>query len=85
MESFAPSVVVDGITVQPEGWMWILGFALGGCEWAIQLADSPEFDLRGKINDYDRRKRIASCKKTIEYYEKELARVRSTLRTLKES
>ena len=43
-ESFAPGVVVPGYgTVHPPGWMWVLGFALGGCEWAIKEANTEEF------------------------------------------
>lgn len=41
---FAPSVVLPGgRTVQPEGWMWVLGFAFGGCQWAVDTANTPEF------------------------------------------
>lgn len=40
---FAPSVLVKGKTVTPKGYEWILGFAIGGCEWAIAEASKPEF------------------------------------------
>lgn len=40
---FAPSVVVDGRTVQPEGWMWVLSFALAGVPWAVETASTDEF------------------------------------------
>jgi hypothetical protein len=43
VERFAPTVVMDGRTVTPEGWMWVLGFALGGCEWAIKEANTESF------------------------------------------
>jgi len=37
--SFAPTVVMPGgRTVTPEGWMWVLGFAMAGCKWAIEAA-----------------------------------------------
>lgn len=36
-------VVVDGRTVQPEEWMWVLGFALAGVPWAVETASTPEF------------------------------------------
>lgn len=36
MARFAPSVVLDGTTITPPGWMWVLGFAIGGCEWAVR-------------------------------------------------
>ncbi len=40
---FAPSVVIDGRTVQPEGWMWVLSFALAGVPWAVETASTDEF------------------------------------------
>lgn len=43
---FAPSVVVDGRTVQPEGWVWVLGFALAGVPWAVETASTNEFRER---------------------------------------
>ena len=43
MESFAPAIVVDGKTVTPKGYEWVLGFALRGCDWAIKKAREPEF------------------------------------------
>ena len=43
---FAPSVIVDGRTVQPEGWMWVLGFALAGVPWAMETASTDEFRER---------------------------------------
>lgn len=42
----APSVVIDGRTVQPEGWMWVLGFALAGVPWAVETASTDEFRER---------------------------------------
>jgi hypothetical protein len=43
MDSFAPGVIVDGKRVTPKGYVWILGFALAGCDWAIEKASKPEF------------------------------------------
>ena len=42
-EYITPGVMLDGVRYEPPGWMWILGFALGGCDWAIRKADTPEF------------------------------------------
>lgn len=56
IEKFAPSVKLGRDTVTPPGWMWILGFALGGCEWAIKEADKPEFRAMVR-RDLRRRKR----------------------------
>jgi hypothetical protein len=46
---FAPSVVVDGRTVQPEGWMWVLSFALAGVPWAVETASTDEFRERCRV------------------------------------
>lgn len=48
-ESFAPTVLVDGKTVTPRGWMWVLGFAIAGCEWAIREASTEDFRSRAKL------------------------------------
>ena len=54
---FAPTVTMPGGgTVTPEGWMWVLGFALAGCEWAIEAAERD--NLQQKAMDYRRRQRI---------------------------
>jgi hypothetical protein len=42
-QSFSPAVKIGPATVTPPGWMWLLGFAMGGCDWAIQQASTPEF------------------------------------------
>ena len=42
--AFAPTVTMPGgRTVTPEGWMWVLGFALAGVSWAVETASTPEF------------------------------------------
>ena len=43
MEHFKPSIMLDGIAVHPPGWMYVAGFALGGCEWALKEVATPEF------------------------------------------
>lgn len=30
-----PSVLINGMTYYPPGWVYILAFALAGCQWAI--------------------------------------------------
>jgi hypothetical protein len=42
-EKFAPGVMIDGKRYEPKGYEWILGFALGGCQWAIDAANKPGF------------------------------------------
>lgn len=81
-EKFAPTVMVDGSSVQPEGWMWILSFAIGGCDWAVKIASEPEFDLRGKMADYNRRHNIYHTEQMIERLERDLAAARATMRKL---
>jgi len=43
MSNFAPTVMVDGRVVTPQGWMWVVGLALAGCEWAVVEASKPDF------------------------------------------
>ncbi len=49
-ESFAPTILVDGETVTPPGCMWILGFAMAGCQWAIDEMNKP--DVKTQIQEY---------------------------------
>ena len=42
-ETFAPTIIIKGETITPKGYVWILGFALAGCSWAIEAANKPEF------------------------------------------
>ena len=79
---FAPTVIVDGETVTPEGWMWVLGFALGGVQWAIDECEKPEFDLRGKMLDYHRRKHVYETTAEIEMLEKRIEKLRLKLSNL---
>ncbi len=46
MNSFAPTIKLDGETITPKGYEWVLGFALAGCEWAIKEATDPVFILK---------------------------------------
>jgi len=51
--SFAPTIIVNGETITPKGYEWVLGFALHGCEWAIKEDSKPEFlnTMRGLLAD----------------------------------
>lgn len=76
--SFAPTVVVPGYgTVQPEGWMWVLGFAMAGCEWAIEAAERD--GLQQKAMEYQRRQRIYWQEGEIRELEARLAQARKQL------
>ncbi len=79
-ESFAPSVVIDGRTVEPPGWMWVLAFALAGCGWAIKECESESFkeQLRDWIRDRKRHHlRGARC-----HHEREVERLSEALAQL---
>ncbi len=80
-ESFAPSVVIDGRTVEPPGWMWVLAFALGGCTWAIKECESESFKeaVRGWIRD---RKRHHLRGARRHHYEREVERLAEALAQL---
>ena len=42
-DSFGPSIHTKYGVVTPKGYEWILGFALAGCQWAIDKANEPGF------------------------------------------
>lgn len=83
MERFAPGVMLrDGRTYTPEGWEWILGFALAGCGWAMEEASKPEF--RERIIGSLRERRRENLKMDIEARLDEIERLRGELRGLSE-
>jgi len=77
MDSFAPSVVVDGKTVTPKGYEWVLGFALAGCDWAIKKASEPEFleFVRADL----KRETMAKLEAEIQRYEDRIAKLKDEL------
>lgn len=78
-ESFAPKVIVDGQCITPEGWMWILGFALGGCEWAIKQALDPSFDMDGKVRNYLLRKTLYNEEEELKSLEGRVQKIRNDI------
>lgn len=74
---FAPSVVVDGRTVQPEGWMWVLSFALAGVPWAVETASTDEFRERCRAGLKGMRDREAESE--IAHLEKRIAVLKAGL------
>ena len=76
-EKFAPSIFVDGRTVTPDGWMWIVGFALAGCDWAIKEANDPEF--RNRIAEYMRERKRTQGEQEIFELEQKIERIRKSL------
>lgn len=89
MEHFAPTVHVPsydgrspGYVFTPEGWMWLIAFALRGIEWAIQEASKPEF--RQHILASLKERRRANLKACIEEKLDEIEHLRKELRLLDE-
>lgn len=76
-ERFAPTVIVDGAVVTPPGWVWILGFAMAGCDWAIKMADTPDF--RGQIREWQRNQLISNHNRQVKYCEEEIGRLKNQL------
>ena len=72
-ESFAPSVVIGGRTVEPPGWMWVFAFALAGCSWAIKECEPESFKdaARGWLRARDRH----HLNGAVRHHEAELARL----------
>ena len=80
METIAPSVVIDGKTVIPKNWMWILGFAIGGCGWAIKEASKPDFIE--KVRKDPVKNRAADIEETILKYEQRINCLKEELESL---
>jgi len=75
--SFAPSVVIDGRTLTPNGWMWVLSFALAGCEWAVLEASKPEF--REQVADWMRDRKRIEAENEISALEQRIASIRASM------
>ena len=75
--SFAPSVIVDGRTITPAGWMWVIGFALAGCDWAVTEASKPEF--RAQVADWMRERKRIEAEQEIAALEQRIANIRVTM------
>ncbi len=77
-ERFAPTALVNGITVTPPGWMWIFAFAINGCKWAIETASTEEF--KETIRTWLKDKKNYHIQGSIEYHQREIARLKKELR-----
>ena len=71
MEKFAPAINVNGETITPKGYEWIMAFALRGCEWAIKEASKPEFFAIVRAD--------LKCNKVINRYELEILKLKKEL------
>jgi hypothetical protein len=74
----APKVVIDG---QDNGWMWILSFAIKGCQWAINEATKPEFEVKVRKWFFD--KQIEALEEEREILEKQLCAVEAKISELR--
>lgn len=78
MSSFSPTVLLpDGRTIKPQGWMWVMGFALAGCQWAIDEANTPEFRRRARQAIAEQRRKETEAE--ISALEARITRLRSSL------
>lgn len=81
-ERFAPQIIVPGYgTYTPTGWQWQLGFALGGCQWAIEICSTEEW--RQIVRDWYRERKIESYETELAYYESRVDRLRKELGLLR--
>lgn len=77
-KTFAPSVIIDGDSYTPPGWMWVLGFALGGVEWALRESDTQEF--RETVRAWTAKQKCLKLERQIAHYEQCLTKLRQELR-----
>ena len=76
LERFSPSVLIDGYTVEVEGWMIILAFAIRGIPWAIDEIKRDEPAFKAKIADYFVRRNRHNAEAIIKDLEGEIARLK---------
>lgn len=77
----SPGVVVNGETIYPEGWMFVLGFALAGCRWAEEEVARPHFD--GIVKDYFKRKELHGLEEEKAAYQRLLAETEAKIEKVK--
>ncbi len=73
-ESFSPKIIVDGKLYAPNGFEWVLGFALAGCDWAIKKADTPEF--RQRLREHLEQENKDKVERQIADYEQKITDLR---------
>ena len=74
---FAPTVLVDGLTITPPGWMWVFAYAIRGCEWAICEMEKDTF--KDKLRQYLKDKHCHHVRGAIRLHLKEVRRLRRLL------
>lgn len=77
MKTINPAIMINGETYYPKGYEFILGFALAGCQWAIDKADTPEFRAIIKVDlEKQTNKNIKSA---IKHYENKINTLKERL------
>ena len=79
VDRFSPSVMLDGRAVTPTGWMWVVGFALAGCEWAVEEASKPDF--QEALSNWMRERKRVEAEEEIAALEKRIADIRARMTT----
>lgn len=76
-ETIAPSVMINGRSYTPPGWMWIVAFAIGGAEWALKQVDTQEF--HETVQTWIAEHKCQNLEKQIADCEQHLAKLRQDL------
>ena len=76
-ESIYPSIVIDGETYYPSGWMWVLAFAIRGKLWAIEECEKSWF--KEAVKKYLNDKKNHEIQEVIDRHLKEIERLKKEL------
>jgi len=81
-KTMLPSVVIDGETVEPPSWLWVLAFAVGGADWALEETETENFktQMRNWLADQQELRlnaRIEDLNKRLELHKAELAKLKA--------
>lgn len=80
-EKFAPTILIDGRTVTPKGYEWIMGFALAGCDWALKEANKPEFLVMVRANL--KQEKVKQLNKAIQEYKHKIKQCKEEIEAIK--
>ena len=79
MEKFPITAKINDEIIELENWMMVAALALADVEWAKQLVNDPNYDLRRKYRDFENRRKRESCKKQIDYHQNEIERLKKVI------
>ena len=77
VEKFSPSIVIDGKVIHPPGWVYVLAYAVAGCEWAIKEVETPEF--KAIVKQYRDERHNNEVLAEIDALEKRLAKLKASI------